>query len=120
MVARRLARAFGTSTVAAGGDALVGLGVFEGAAENHSLSQQALERLGGRTPEERLVVEKALDEARVEEMKHRVLDAAMHTFWRKGYEGTSAQDLVDATGLGRGSLYAAYANKHGIFDAKSG
>ncbi len=46
----------------------------------------------------------------------RVLDAAMHTFWRKGYEGTSAQDLVDATGLGRGSLYAAYANKHGIFE----
>ncbi|MEB6480960.1 TetR/AcrR family transcriptional regulator [Acinetobacter vivianii] len=46
----------------------------------------------------------------------RVLDAAMETFWRKGYEGTSAQDLVDATGLGRGSLYAAYANKHGIFE----
>lgn len=46
----------------------------------------------------------------------RVLDAAMETFWRKGYEGTSAQDLVDATGLGRGSLYAAYTNKQGIFE----
>lgn len=46
----------------------------------------------------------------------RVLDAVMETFWRKGYEGTSAQDLVDATGLGRGSLYAAYANKRGIFE----
>lgn len=46
----------------------------------------------------------------------RVLDAVMETFWQKGYEGTSAQDLVDATGLGRGSLYAAYANKDGLFE----
>ncbi|HYE53150.1 MAG TPA: TetR/AcrR family transcriptional regulator [Azospirillaceae bacterium] len=46
----------------------------------------------------------------------RVLDAIMDTFWRKGYEGTSAQDLVDATGLGRGSLYAAYASKDGLFE----
>lgn len=40
----------------------------------------------------------------------------METFWRNGYEGTSAQDLVDATGLGRGSLYAAYASKDGLFE----
>lgn len=46
----------------------------------------------------------------------RVLDAVMETFWRNGYEGTSAQNLVDATGLGRGSLYAAYANKDGLFE----
>ena len=46
----------------------------------------------------------------------RVLDAVMEIFWRKGYEGTSAQDLVDATGLGRGSLYAAYTNKDGLFE----
>jgi TetR/AcrR family transcriptional repressor of nem operon len=46
----------------------------------------------------------------------RVLDAIMETFWRNGYEGTSAQDLVDATGLGRGSLYAAYRNKEGLFE----
>lgn len=48
--------------------------------------------------------------------EERVLDAVMETFWRNGYEGTSAQDLVDATGLGRGSLYAAYANKDGLFE----
>ncbi|WP_448204863.1 TetR/AcrR family transcriptional regulator [Azospirillum sp. sgz302134] len=47
--------------------------------------------------------------------EERVLDAVMETFWRNGYDGTSAQDLVDATGLGRGSLYAAYANKDGLF-----
>jgi TetR/AcrR family transcriptional repressor of nem operon len=30
-------------------------------------------------------------------------------------EATSA-DIVDATGLGRGSLYAAYTSKNGLFD----
>lgn len=45
-----------------------------------------------------------------------VLDAVMETFWRNGYEGTSAQDLVEATGLGRGSLYAAFASKDGLFE----
>jgi TetR/AcrR family transcriptional repressor of nem operon len=45
----------------------------------------------------------------------RVLDAVMETFWQHGYDGTSTQDLVDATGLGRGSLYAAYVNKDGLF-----
>jgi len=48
--------------------------------------------------------------------EERVLDAVMETFWSNGYEGTSAQNLVDATGLGRGSLYAAYANKDGLFE----
>ncbi|WP_147273542.1 TetR/AcrR family transcriptional regulator [Ciceribacter lividus] len=48
--------------------------------------------------------------------ENRVLDAVMEAFWRNGYEGTSAQILVDATGLGRGSLYAAYANKDGLFE----
>lgn len=46
----------------------------------------------------------------------RVLEAVMDTFWRQGYERTSAQDLVDATGLGRGSLYAAYRDKDGLFE----
>lgn len=45
-----------------------------------------------------------------------VLDAIMETFWRHGYEGTTAQNLVDATGLGRGSLYAAYVDKEGFFE----
>lgn len=48
--------------------------------------------------------------------EERVLEAVMDAFWRNGYEGTSAQDLVDATGLGRGSLYAAYGSKDGLFE----
>ncbi|RSM76286.1 TetR/AcrR family transcriptional regulator [Amycolatopsis sp. WAC 01375] len=44
-----------------------------------------------------------------------VLDAAVGTFWRKGYSATSAQDLVDGTGLGRGSLYNTFSGKRQLF-----
>ncbi|KQU85629.1 hypothetical protein ASD00_32065 [Ensifer sp. Root31] len=54
--------------------------------------------------------------ARPRQFEHeRVIDAAMNVFWRKGFEATSAQDLVDATGLGRGSLYNAFSSKEGLY-----
>ncbi len=48
--------------------------------------------------------------------EEQVLDAAMRLFWTKGYPGTSLQDIVDATGLERPSIYNAYGNKRGVFD----
>lgn len=44
-----------------------------------------------------------------------VLDSAMDAFWNQGYEATSVQDLVDATGLNRASLYNTFGNKHELF-----
>ncbi len=44
-----------------------------------------------------------------------VVARAMHVFWTKGYDATSVQDLVDATGLKRGSLYGAFGDKRGLF-----
>jgi TetR/AcrR family transcriptional repressor of nem operon len=44
-----------------------------------------------------------------------VVEAAMGAFRRGGFAGTSIQDLVDATGVGRGSLYAAFGNKEGLY-----
>ena len=44
-----------------------------------------------------------------------VLDRAMRAFWAHGYEATSMHDLVEATGINRGSIYAAYTNKHTLF-----
>lgn len=43
------------------------------------------------------------------------LEAAMNVFWKRGYEGTSIQDLVDATGVQRQSLYDTFGSKHEIF-----
>lgn len=44
-----------------------------------------------------------------------VLDRAIEVFRRKGYEGASVQDLVDATGVNRFGLYDTFGDKHGLF-----
>jgi AcrR family transcriptional regulator len=44
-----------------------------------------------------------------------VLDAAVKVFWRKGYEGTTYADLVEATGVERPALYSAFGNKEALF-----
>ncbi|PVE94616.1 TetR/AcrR family transcriptional regulator [Microbacterium sp. TPD7012] len=43
-----------------------------------------------------------------------VLHAAERQFRSSGYNGTSVDDISAATGLGRGSLYAAFDGKHGV------
>lgn len=44
------------------------------------------------------------------------VDAAMELFWTNGYAGTTPQQLVDAMGIGRGSLYNAFESKHALFE----
>lgn len=44
-----------------------------------------------------------------------VVQGAMEIFWSNGYQGTSLPDLLQATGLSRSSLYAAFGDKHGLF-----
>ena len=39
----------------------------------------------------------------------------METFWRKGYHHTSMQDLVDAMGINRASLYDTFTDKHTLY-----
>ncbi len=45
----------------------------------------------------------------------RVKEALMNVFWEKGYEAASMQDLVDATGLLKGSLYGAFGGKQALY-----
>lgn len=39
----------------------------------------------------------------------------MSVFWSRGYHGTALPDLLQATKLSRGSLYAAFGGKHALF-----
>jgi len=44
-----------------------------------------------------------------------MLSEALGVFWRKGLRATTMQDLAEATGVLRGSLYNAYGSKEEIF-----
>ncbi len=45
----------------------------------------------------------------------KVLKASTQVFWEKGYRGTSMNDLVQATGLNKHSMYKEFSNKDGLF-----
>ena len=44
-----------------------------------------------------------------------VVAAARDEFWSRGYAATSVDDLTAATGLGKGSLYGAFGDKHALY-----
>lgn len=43
-----------------------------------------------------------------------VIEKAMHTFWKKGYEGTSIRDLEKEMGINLFSIYASFTDKQGV------
>jgi len=45
----------------------------------------------------------------------RVLTALQDVFWEHGYEGTSYANIMEATGLKKGSLYAAFGDKRSLY-----
>lgn len=44
-----------------------------------------------------------------------VLSKAVNLFWEKGYYDSSAQDIVDAIGLSRSSIYSTFTDKKTLF-----
>lgn len=44
-----------------------------------------------------------------------LLEKAVNLFWKKGYNATSAQDLVDELKINRSSLYNTYKDKKTLF-----
>jgi TetR/AcrR family transcriptional repressor of nem operon len=47
--------------------------------------------------------------------EHQVIESLMTVFWNKGYEATTMQDLVKASGLLKGSLYGAFGDKQALY-----
>ncbi|WP_033343216.1 TetR/AcrR family transcriptional regulator [Catenuloplanes japonicus] len=47
--------------------------------------------------------------------EQQVLRSATETFWTSGFAATSLDDLMRATGLGKGSLYGAFGDKQALF-----
>jgi TetR/AcrR family transcriptional regulator, transcriptional repressor for nem operon len=57
-----------------------------------------------------------IEVARTKEFEpDRALDSAMDLFWRQGYEATSVHDLLAEMGIGRGSMYDTFGDKHTLF-----
>jgi TetR/AcrR family transcriptional regulator, transcriptional repressor for nem operon len=46
-----------------------------------------------------------------------VLDIAREVFWNNGYQNTTLDDITDATGLTKPSLYAAFGDKESLFSS---
>ena len=44
-----------------------------------------------------------------------IIEKVTKVFWTKGYNGTSMQDIVDATGLNRSSIYNSFGDKHSLY-----
>lgn len=49
--------------------------------------------------------------------ENEILEKALHLFWRKGYNATSIQDLVDELGINRASIYDTWGDKHQLYVA---
>jgi AcrR family transcriptional regulator len=43
------------------------------------------------------------------------LEAAMHVFWEKSYEGATLSNLTHAMGISRSSMYAVFGDKEQLF-----
>lgn len=52
-----------------------------------------------------------------EERKNEILDAAEQLFAAKGFDNTSTNDIINAVGIARGTLYHHFKSKEEILDA---
>ncbi|WP_324825823.1 TetR/AcrR family transcriptional regulator [Sinanaerobacter sp. ZZT-01] len=51
------------------------------------------------------------------ERRNEILDAADELFGKKGFDGTSTNDILDIVGIARGTLYYHFKSKEEILDA---
>ena len=56
-------------------------------------------------------------QARAEQSRRHVLDAALQLFSTRGYRGTNVRDIAEAAGVSTGNVYHHFADKEAIFRA---
>lgn len=80
---------------------------------------------GARTPGDTPAAEKAKaakaakaagKDPRVELRRAQILDAAYAVFFAKGYRETTIADIASELGIGHGTIYRYFKNKHDIFE----
>lgn len=49
-------------------------------------------------------------------VREEVIENALEVFWRRGYSATSLNDLANATGLNKKSIYNEFGSKEALFD----
>ncbi len=49
-------------------------------------------------------------------VEEEVLEKAMALFWQRGYYSTSVNDLVQALGISRASMYSTFGDKEALFE----
>lgn len=54
---------------------------------------------------------------KAEERRNEILDAADALFGKKGFDGTSTNDILEKVGIARGTLYHHFKSKEDIMDA---
>lgn len=47
--------------------------------------------------------------------ENEILEKAINVFWAKGYDSTSMTDLLEATGINKGSLYNSFGSKKELY-----
>lgn len=52
---------------------------------------------------------------RIQFDREKVVDAAIKVFWKKGFMGTTMEDVKQATGINESSLYNTFGNKEALY-----
>lgn len=52
---------------------------------------------------------------RIQFNRDEAVEAAVKVFWRKGFTGTSMEDIKQATGINESSLYNTFGNKEALY-----
>ncbi len=58
---------------------------------------------------------KELKEREKEQRREYIIDAAEKLFFSKGYDNVSMNDIADAVGMNKATLYLYFANKESLF-----